>query len=80
MKVLSTFFTHLAIAQVDGYCSSAPGFKIKGVTTEKQSLVIVIAQIPRWLLSRAVQLIRLSADVSAQHGIVVPLRILFCDR
>ena len=42
---------------------------------EKQSLVVIITQIPRWVLSRAVQLIRLSAVDSTQHGIVVPLRI-----
>ena len=74
MKVLIAFFTHLAI-QVDGYYSSAPRFKIKGVMNEKQSLVVVVAQIPRWVLLRAVQLIRLSAVDSTQHGIVVPLRV-----
>ena len=45
---------------------------------EKQSLVFVVS-VPRWVLLRAVQLIRLSAVYSVKHGIVVPLRVPFCD-
>ena len=41
MKVLSAFFTHLAI-QVDGYYSSAPRFKIKGVMTENRALWLLL--------------------------------------
>ena len=45
---------------------------------EKQSLEFIVS-VPRWVLLRAVQLIRLSAVDSAQCGIVVPLRIPFDD-
>ena len=72
--VFSTFFTYSTVVEADGCYSSAPRLRAR-VFYEQQSREFIIAQIPRWVLLRAVQLIRLSAVDSTQCGIVVPLRI-----